>query len=768
MRIGLLTDGGCQDAFGGSAGWCDRLVRGLAQHEFDVYAGHAVCAGGASGASGTGRAADPGARCSSPAPSRSELPPQVRTVRTAPAGPADRDGGAALGRRERRRFLEHFSDLVTAVRGAGNSPAGSAGPVDSAGSVDASGAAWFAEGLYGLAELAREHGGLAAALRSEPAVRTVESVCRTPGAQRSVHTAAVTDYLAFAGELERALRPLSFDWYGDEALGAVDLCHAVSGGTTALPGLLAKRFFGVPLLVTEYGVDLRAHYLATGIASGNAVGSAVGHSGGAGTSAGVDTLGRPGAPAGPYAPGVFGPPGVSRPRLSAPVRALLAGFRRALAAEVYSQAALITPGDARIRRWQRKCGADPAKLRTVHPGVDADRYAAVGEAADPGDPYTLVWMGRTGPGKDLVGLLHAFADVHRREPRARLRLFARPAAGEEAGYLAHCRSLAAHLFADGGVDVLPAADSPVSFEPLGGDGGWTTAEACASGAVAVSASSVEGFPHTLVEAMLCGRATVSTDAGAVVEVIGGTGLVVPPRSPRALADACLALLGDPARTARLGAAARSRALELFTSNRNTAAFRALYLEVISRAPVHRDTVGAYGEPLPFARPAETLVPVRWGGSAPYAGGGSLPRPSTVVGDPGAGPVGTGGTWPGTVVGAGPLSGARPGSGSGSEGAEGTRSGAVRGGGGVRSGPARAGSPRPGAAAGADTWPAGAPAWSPVPVPDPAPDGNVWPGSLSGGSAWPRPAGGASAWHGPVPDASAWHGPLGVVVKEART
>ncbi|MYS63098.1 transferase, partial [Streptomyces sp. SID5473] len=64
MRIGLLTDGGCEDASGGSAGWCDRLVRGLAQHEFDVYAGHAVCAGGASGADGAGRSPDPGARCS--------------------------------------------------------------------------------------------------------------------------------------------------------------------------------------------------------------------------------------------------------------------------------------------------------------------------------------------------------------------------------------------------------------------------------------------------------------------------------------------------------------------------------------------------------------------------------------------------------------------------------------------------------------------------------------------------------------------------------
>ncbi|MEW1545138.1 glycosyltransferase [Streptomyces tsukubensis] len=712
MRIGLLTDGGCQDASGGSAGWCDRLVRGLAQHEFDVYAGHTVCAEGASGADGAGSSAGPGAPCSSLPWSPSGLPPQVRTVRTAPAGPADRDGGAALGRRGRRRFLEHFTDLVTAVRGAGAVDS-AVDPAGSAGSADAAGAARFAEGLYGLAELAHEHGGLAAALRSEPAVRTVESVCRAPGAQRRVHTAAVTDYLAFAGELERALRPLSFDWYGDEALGSVDLCHAVSGGTTALPGLLAKRFFGIPLLVTEYGVDLRAHYLAAGRFSAHSGGHSAGHCGGAGTPAAAGTRGGHGAPAGPLAPGASVPPGSSLPPLSAPVRALLAAFRRALAAEVYAQAALITPGDARIRRWQQKCGADPAKLRTVHPGVDADRYAAVGEAADPGDPYTLVWVGRAEPGKDLVGLLHAFAEVHQREPRARLRLFARPAAGEEeACYLAHCRSLAAHLFAAGDLDVHPEAAAPVSFEPLGSDGGRTTAEACASGAVTVSASSVEGFPHTLVEAMLCGRATVSTDAGAVVEVIGGTGLVVPPRSPRALADACLALLGDPARAARLGAAARSRALELFTAERNTAAFRALYLEVISRSPVHRDAVGAYGEPLPFARPAEALVPVGWGSSAPQAVGGPLPSPLT--------------------GGAGGAGGA-----AGSSGAAGGR-------------------PWAGQERTERLWPGT------------VADGAMWSGSAPDGSPRPGAVVAASAWPGSAPDGSAWHGPLGVRVKGART
>ncbi|WP_345044745.1 glycosyltransferase [Streptomyces sannanensis] len=474
MRIGLLTDGR-------SGLWCDRLVRGIAQHEFEIYA--------------------PGR----PAPSR------VRRRRP--------------GRGERRAFTGHLSELAGALCGEGGD---------------------FAAGLYGLAALARDRGlGLSTALRSELAVRTLEAACRTPGARRVAHAARVPDHLVLAALLERALRPLSYGWYTEDGLGAVDLCHAASGGTTALPGLLAKHFCGVPLLATEYGVQLRAHYLAASSAP-----------------------------------------------LSAPVRALYAAFQRLLAAEVYRQAALITPGNAHARRWQEHCGADPAKLRTVYPGMEADRFT--GESGG-GDPSTLVWAGRIEPAKDLVSLLHAFVAVRDEEPEARLRIVVAPVRDPEgAAYLAHCEALAGRLFPCGAAVSFEEAPDP--------------ADAYASGCVVVLSSVVEGFPVGLVESMLCGRATVSTDVGAVVEVVGGTGLVVPPRDPRALADACLALLHDPERRERLGAAARARALELFTVEQSLMAFRGIYLEIVSHCPVRREVLDADGGPLLFATPPEARVP----------------------------------------------------------------------------------------------------------------------------------------------------------------
>lgn len=530
VRIGLLTEGGYPYVSGDARLWCDRLVRGLGQHEFDIYA-----------LSRSERQEDEG---------WVPLPSQVSRVRTAPLWAAE-DDGVGYGRRARRRFAECYGELAAVL---------CAGPSEEPSALEAD---RFGSALYGLAELARDEGGLVGALRSETAVRALEHACRAPGAARTAREARVPDLLAVAAHLERALRPLSLDWHEDDGLGSVDLCHAASGGPAALPGLLARHFSDVPLLVTEYGVQLRTHYLSATEASPS-------------------------------------------------VRSLLAAFHGRLAAEIYGRAALVTPGNTHARRWQERCGADRDKIRTVYPGMDAARFAEVGESPECTDPDTLVWVGRIEPTKDLISLLHAFAEIRKEEPKTRLRIIGAPTGPEGTAYLGHCKALAAQLFPDEADGLHAVGDNPVSFGEIGGPEVPALADAYASGAVTVLSSVVEGFPISLVEAMFCGRATVSTDVGAVVEAIGGTGFVVPPRNPRALAEACVTLLRDPERRERLGAAARARALELFTVEQNITAFHGIYLEIVSRHPVRRVVLdNTTGEPLPFAVPAEAHMPGRW-------------------------------------------------------------------------------------------------------------------------------------------------------------
>lgn len=98
----------------------------------------------------------------------------------------------------------------------------------------------------------------------------------------------------------------------------------------------------------------------------------------------------------------------------------------------------------------------------------------------------------------------------------------------------------------------------------------------------VLSSTSEGLPITLLEAMATGLPTVATNAGGIPELVvhGKTGLLVPPRSPDALASAMLEILRNPSRAREMGAASRERVAEHFDINRVTARYEELYRSLL--------------------------------------------------------------------------------------------------------------------------------------------------------------------------------------------
>lgn len=73
----------------------------------------------------------------------------------------------------------------------------------------------------------------------------------------------------------------------------------------------------------------------------------------------------------------------------------------------------------------------------------------------------------------------------------------------------------------------------------------------------------EGFGLPAAEAMSCSLPVISTTAGALPEVVGDAGILVPPADTRALVDAIAGLLDNPDKRKHLGETGRKRVRQMF-------------------------------------------------------------------------------------------------------------------------------------------------------------------------------------------------------------
>ena len=103
--------------------------------------------------------------------------------------------------------------------------------------------------------------------------------------------------------------------------------------------------------------------------------------------------------------------------------------------------------------------------------------------------------------------------------------------------------------------------------------------------VFVSASRFEGFGLPAAEAMATGAPVIVSDGGALPEVAGEAGIVVPAGQAEPLADALGRVLGDGALRRSMGEASLERAQNQFRWDKHAAAAIALYHEALeARAP----------------------------------------------------------------------------------------------------------------------------------------------------------------------------------------
>ena len=91
----------------------------------------------------------------------------------------------------------------------------------------------------------------------------------------------------------------------------------------------------------------------------------------------------------------------------------------------------------------------------------------------------------------------------------------------------------------------------------------------------------EACPRTIIEAMAVGKPVIATPLGGSKELVTvGTGILVPPEDASAVAEAIATLATDRERLAAMGTAARDRAVQLFSSEKNTALTETVYTELL--------------------------------------------------------------------------------------------------------------------------------------------------------------------------------------------
>jgi glycosyltransferase involved in cell wall biosynthesis len=219
---------------------------------------------------------------------------------------------------------------------------------------------------------------------------------------------------------------------------------------------------------------------------------------------------------------------------------------------------------------QRRAGASPCTL--IHNGVELPHSATPPEYR-PSEPLILGITGRLADGKGIECAIHAIVTRH-----ARLRI-----AGDGPSRV-RLESLAGELGVNTQVEFLGWVDDIAGF--------WRQCHVAL-----VPSTHRESFGLAAVEAMAAARPVIASSQPALAEVIGTSGLLVPPGSSSAIAEEIDRLIGRPELLEQLGLAARERAEDMFDIRRCARAYAEL-LDIQTRpqpqGPGRRDS--SYAEP----------------------------------------------------------------------------------------------------------------------------------------------------------------------------
>jgi len=212
---------------------------------------------------------------------------------------------------------------------------------------------------------------------------------------------------------------------------------------------------------------------------------------------------------------------------------------------MFAQAAGIIAVSQAMRHKLIAMGAPPGKVEYNPCGVDCGQFAGASPA---GAAPIFVSVGRFVDKKGPQLTLAAFADVHRVEPDARLRMIG------DGPRLDECRALAVRLGVDPAVTFLGHQPPSIVQQEM------RSARCFVQHSIEAATGDCEGTPVGILEAGASGLPVVSTRHGGIPDVIveGETGFLVDERDVAGMATRMLELARSPELAARMGERASAR------------------------------------------------------------------------------------------------------------------------------------------------------------------------------------------------------------------
>jgi len=228
----------------------------------------------------------------------------------------------------------------------------------------------------------------------------------------------------------------------------------------------------------------------------------------------------------------------------------------------YYFADLVVPVCAYNSRWEKHLGVPQNRIKVIFNGVDPERFLPC--KRERSGRARVSTVGLIYPLKGQLDLIEVAALLKPKFDNLEVRFYGAPTDSE---YFDACMCKVAEFELDNCVTFAGSTKEPWRV--------YSDADVMAFPSIS------EAFPYAVVEAMSCGAAIVATDVGGVREALGDCGLLVPARTPHAMADAISFLLRNTAERERLGQMARARVLKHFTEEQFLDSYGSTYLKLLS-------------------------------------------------------------------------------------------------------------------------------------------------------------------------------------------